>query len=224
MNILKMRRKNMIYNEFESRSLGRLKILAHIDNRALLEMQNDAPEKYIIATDFDLEDKSWGFGSYFESFQNALEEFSERVLSARNLKSSKQKITEELYDLSTKVSELAHSTDKVDVNEYLENQKEMEKLKYEFKQNTINDKKLQAHFRDDNPTDRFSDIRVAGTIIGGIDLRNLQRDLGNLDGEEEQFPYNEEQIKMIDRYIELEHRQEELDNEIETNMEEDLEL
>ena len=121
------------------------------------------------------------------------------------------------------MSEIAHSTDKVAVNEYLENQKEMEKLRYEFKQSTINDKKLQKHFKDDSPTDRFSDIKVAEAIIGGIDLKNFQRKLVNLDGKEEQFPYNEEQLKMIDRYIELEHRQEKLDNEIEENMEEDME-
>lgn len=213
----------MTYNEFETRSLGKLKILAHIDNRALLEKMYDTPEKYIIATNFNIETKSWDFGSYFESFQDALEEFTERVLSARNLQSSRQKIIEELYDLSSKVSEIAHNTDRVAVNEYLKNQKEMEKLRYEFKQSTINDKKLQEHFKDDKPTDRFSNIMVAGTIIGGIDLRNFQRELGNLDGKEEQFPYNEEQLKMIDRYIELEHRQEELDNEIEENMEEDME-
>lgn len=213
----------MTYNEFETRSLGKLKILAHIDNRALLEKMYDTPEKYIIATNFNIETKSWDFGSYFESFQDALEEFTERVLSARNLQSSRQKITEELYDLSSKVSEIAHNTDRVAVNEYLKNQKEMEKLRYDFKQSTINDKKLQEHFKDDKPTDRFSNIMVAGTIIGGIDLRNFQRELGNLDGKEEQFPYNEEQLKMIDRYMELEHRQEELDNEIEENMEEDME-
>ncbi len=209
----------MTYNEFETKSLGKLKILAHIDNRALLEKMYDTPEKYIIATNFDIETKSWDFGSYFQSFQDALEEFTERALSARNLQSSRQKITKELYDLSTKVSEIAHSTDKVAVNEYLENQKEMEKLRYEFKQSTINDKKLQEHFKDDSPTDRFSDIKVAEAIVGGIDLRNFQRELGNLDGKKEQFPYNEEQLKMIDRYIELEHRQEELDNECENDME-----
>lgn len=213
----------MTYNEFETRSLGKLKVLAHIDNRALLEKMYDTPEKYIIATNFNIATKSWDFGSYFESFQDALEEFTERVLSARNLQSSRQKVTEELYDLSTKVSEIAHSTDRVAVNEYLENQKEMEKLRYEFKQSTINDEKLQEHFKDDSPKDRYSDIKVAGAIIGGIDLRNFQRELGNLDGKEEEFPYNEEQLKMIDRYIELEHRQEELDNEIEDNMEEDME-
>lgn len=209
----------MQYNEFETKSLGKLKILAHIDNRALLEKMYNTPEKYIIATNFNIETKSWDFGSYFENFQDALEEFTERVLSNKHLKSSKQKITEELYDLSSRVTELAHQTDNVVVNEYLKNEKEMQTLKNEFKQSTLNDKKLLEHFKNDKPTDRFSDIMVAGTILGGIDLRNFQRELGNLDGEEEQFPYNEEQIKMIDRYIELEHRQEELDNDIENEME-----
>ena len=31
----------MTYNEFETKSLGKLKILAHIDNRALLEKMYD---------------------------------------------------------------------------------------------------------------------------------------------------------------------------------------
>ena len=210
----------MTYNEFETKSLGKLKILAHIDNRALLEKMYNTPEKYIIATNFNIETKSWDFGSYFENFQDALEEFTERVLSNKHLKSSKQKITEELYDLSIKVSELAHQTDNVFVNEYLKNEREMQSLRKEFKENTLSDKKLQEHFKDDKPTKRFSDIMVEGTILGGIDLRNFQRDLGNLNGEEEQFPYNEEQIKMIDRYIELEHRQEELENIVEDEMEE----
>lgn len=209
----------MQYNEFETKSLGKLKILAHIDNRALLEKMYNTPEKYIIATNFNIETKSWDFGSYFENFQDALEEFTERVLSNKHLKSSKQKITEELYDLSSRVTELAHQTDNVVVNEYLRNEKEMQTLRNEFKQNTLNDKKLLEHFKNDKPTDRFSDIKVASSILGGIDLRNFQRELGNLDGEEEQFPYNEEQIKMIDRYVELEHRQEELDNDIENEME-----
>ena len=208
----------MIYNEFETKALGKLKILAHIDNRALLEKMYDDPEKYIIATDFNIEEKTWIFGSYFNNFKNALEDFTERVLEARNLQSSRQKVTEELYDLSTKVSELAHSTDRVAVKEYLENQKEMEKLRNEFKQSTINDKRLQEHFKNDSPTDRFSDIVVAEAIIGGIDLRNFQRELGNLDGQEEENPYNQEQIKMIDKYVELEHRQEEIDNEIENEI------
>ena len=213
----------MTYNEIESKSLGRLKILAHIDNRALLERMNDVPDKYIIATNFNIEDKSWDFGSYYYSFQDVVEEFMERVLSDRNIKSSRQKTTEELYDLSTRVSEIAHKTDRVALNEFLENEKEMNRLKFEFKQNTINDKNLQEHFKNNNQVDRFSDIMVAGTILGGIELRNEQRKNNNLKGEKEEFPYTKEQVKMIERYYELERKQEELGNQIEENIEEDLE-
>ena len=83
----------MAYNEFETRALGKIKILAHIDNRALLEKMYDTPEKYIIAKDFNIKEKSWAFGSYYNNFQNALEEFTERVLGARNLQSTREKIT-----------------------------------------------------------------------------------------------------------------------------------
>lgn len=213
----------MTYNEIESKSLGNLKILAHIDNRALLERINDVPDKYIIATNFDIETKSWDFGSYYYSFQDAIEEFTERVLSNRNIKSSIQKTTEELYDLSSQISQMAHKTDRVALNEFLENEKEMNRLKFEFKQNTINDKKLQEHFKNNNQVDRFSDIMIAGTILGGIELRNEQRKNNNLKGKKEEFPYTEEQIKMIDRYYELERKQEKLSNQIEENIEEDLE-
>lgn len=78
----------MAYNEIETKSLGKIKILAHIDNRALLEKMYDTPEKYIIATNFDIATKSWDFGSYYYSFQDAIEEFTERVLANRNIKSS----------------------------------------------------------------------------------------------------------------------------------------
>ena len=109
-------------------------------------------------------------------------------------------------------------------NEYLENEKELESLRIEFKANTIKDKQLLEHFKDDNPPYRFTSILVAGTILGGIEMRNLQRDAGNLKGEKEKFPYTEEQIKMIDRYNELERRQEELEREYEQSEEEDMEM
>lgn len=214
----------MTYNEIESKSLGKLKILAHIDNKALLERMSNVPDKYIIATNFNIEEKSWDFGSYYYSFQDVIEEFMERVLNGRNIKTSQQKATEELYDLSTRISEIAHKTDKVALNEFLENEKEMNKLKIEFKQNTINDKKLQEHFKEHNEVDRFSNIMYAGTILGGIELRNKQVENGYLKGEREEFPYTPEQVKMIDRYCELERKQEELGNQIEENMEEDMEM
>ena len=73
------------YNEFEAGALGKLKILAHIDNKALLETMYDSSEKYIIATNFKLQEESWDFGSYYSDFHSALEEFTERVLGSRQV-------------------------------------------------------------------------------------------------------------------------------------------
>ena len=76
--------------------------------------------------------------------------------------------------------------------------KQMDKLREEFRINTISDSHLLEHFKDDDPKDRFSSIMVAGTILGGIQLRNIWRENGNLDGEKEVFPYNKKQVEMIE--------------------------
>ncbi len=80
---------------------------------------------------------------------------------------------------------------------------QMKKLREEFRENTITDKKLLEHFKDDNTKDRFSSIMVAGSILGGIQLRNIWRENGKLDDEKEEFPYNEKQIEMIHKYNRL---------------------
>ena len=104
----------MNYNEIESKSLGKLKILANIDNMALLERMNNISEEYIIATNFNIDDKAWDFGSYYYSFQDAIEEFTERVLSHKNLKSNIRKTTEVGYmGCRTRVLEIAHKIDRV---------------------------------------------------------------------------------------------------------------
>ena len=108
--------------------------------------------------------------------------------------------------------------------EYLENEKELESLRTEFKENTIKDKELLEHFKNDNPPYRFTNILVAGSILAGIEVRNIQREAVNLKGEKEEFPYTEEQTKMIDRYNELEKRQEDLEREYEQSEEEDMEM
>lgn len=82
--------------------------------------------------------------------------------------------------------------------------KQMKKLRYEFEQDTGADEKLIEHFQDDDSKDRFKSIMVAGTILGGIQLRNIWRENGKLDGEKEDFPYNEKQIEMIHKYNRLE--------------------
>lgn len=77
---------------------------------------------------------------------------------------------------------------------------QMQRLRIDFEKNTINDKKLVEIFKEDNTKGRFSSIMVAGTVLAGIELRNTWRDNGKLEGEKEIFPYNKEQIKMIDKY------------------------
>ena len=78
--------------------------------------------------------------------------------------------------------------------------KEMENLKKDFRENTSQDVELKKHFENDNLKDRYQSIMVAGTILAGIDVRNLQRENNNLDGEKEEYPYNKDQIRMIDLY------------------------
>ena len=62
---------------------------------------------------------------------------------------------------------------------------------------------------------------VAGTILAGIDVRNLQRENNNLDGEKEEYPYNKEQIRMIDLYSRFEKTLESAERYVELNYEED---
>ena len=102
--------------------------------------------------------------------------------------------------------------------------KQMKTLREEFRNNTISDEKLLDHFKDDNPKDRFSSIMVAGTILGGIQLRNIWRENGKLDGEKEKLPYNEKQIEMIDKYNRLEETLNKLEHYAEFIFEDEEEL
>lgn len=88
--------------------------------------------------------------------------------------------------------------------------KQMNKLRYEFEQDTGADEKLAEYFKNDDPKDRFKSIMVAGTILGGIQLRNIWRENGKLDDEKEEFPYNEKQIEMIHKYNRLEETMDKL--------------
>lgn len=60
---------------FETKSLGKLKILAFIGENALLEKIYNTPEKYIVASGFDMESKSWNYGSYYQELEDALKKF-----------------------------------------------------------------------------------------------------------------------------------------------------
>lgn len=96
---MSMRRNFMNSEEnlcFETKALGKLKILAYIGNNALLEKMYDTPEKYILASGFDIKEKRWNFGSYFTNLKDAFKEFAERaIIQINNI----EKINEQKKDL-----------------------------------------------------------------------------------------------------------------------------
>lgn len=220
---------------FSTRALGNLKILAYIDDYALIEKMYDTPEKYIIASGFDMESKSWNFGSYYTDFKEVLEDFTDKVLNSRGIKPSRKIVTDKLYELGMTMQELTRELDSNviprnivysenmsidDIKKFDEEiRNEMDKLRKDFEERTLKDPSLVEHFKNGNSKNSFSNIMVAGTILGGIDLRNSQREHNNLDGEIEKYPYSKEQIKMIDKYYSLQKRLDELEKYLETNIE-----
>ena len=102
--------------------------------------------------------------------------------------------------------------------------KQIKELREQFRKNTLSDEKLLEHFKNDDPKDRFSSIMVAGSILGGIQLRNICRENGNLDGEKEEFPYNEKQVEMIHKYNRLERTIDKLEYYAEFIFEDEEEL
>ena len=62
-------------------------------------------------------------------------------------------------------------------------------------------------------------LQLAGAKVAGIELRNLQRENNNLEGEIEKIPYTKEQEEMIDNYYRMERALETLDKYLEENYE-----
>lgn len=75
---------------FNLQSLGKLKILANIGDFALLEKMYDTPEKYIVATNFNIEEQNWDYGAYFTKFEDALNRFNDRVYASHYITSPKE--------------------------------------------------------------------------------------------------------------------------------------
>lgn len=91
----------------------------------------------------------------------------------------------------------------------------MTRLALRFKEVTKEDPKLLNFFDKDN---RFSNIEFAGTYLAGIDVRNKERESGNLDGKIEKSPYTKSQEKIIREYIELQKEFEKTEKEFENNI------
>lgn len=98
------------------------------------------------------------------------------------------------------------------------------KLSEEFKNITLKDDKLKEYFKNTSSEETYSSIMVASSILGGIDLRNLQRENGKIDGEKEIYPYTNEQIKMIDKYSRLQETVDIIEQYAEQNFSEEDEM
>lgn len=97
----------------------------------------------------------------------------------------------------------------------------MSELTKSFKEITKEDKNLLEYFKQDDPPYRFTSIMVAGTVIAGINLRNLQRKEKNLEGKLEKSPFSDEQEKMIDEYSNLRNELDALEREYEMDFDYD---
>ena len=60
-------------------------------------------------------------------------------------------------------------------------------------------------------------LLLASAKIGGITLRNLQRENNNLDGNIEEYPYTKEELEMIDKFGEITKKQEIIEEYVELN-------
>lgn len=95
----------------------------------------------------------------------------------------------------------------------------MSEVALRFRELTKEDPHLIEFF---NKGDRFSNISFAEAYLAEIDLRNMQREVGNLEGEIEKSPYSGEQEKLIDKYTKLEMEYENIERKIEENI--DMEI
>ena len=75
----------MYKNEIETKTLGRMKVLACIEDIALIERLCDTPEKYVVGVGFNKETDSWSYGIYHNKLTNALNSFNRTVSLKRNV-------------------------------------------------------------------------------------------------------------------------------------------
>lgn len=77
---------------------------------------------------------------------------------------------------------------------------------------------LSAKFKEETKKDeKEEDLLLASAKIGGIAVRNLQRKNNNLDGEYEEYPYSDKQIRIIDKYVDINRALEIMDTYTEQN-------
>lgn len=166
---------------------------------------------------YDEKEKGKLFNKLFMDLEFVYMQYDEQINVGKTRDIAYKLVKTDIETTSIKQREVEVRIKKQDINtrQKLEDayntiNEQMKILREEFRSSTISDEELLEHFKDDNLKDRFSSIMVAGSILGGIQLRNIWRENGKLDSEKEVFPYNAEQIKMIDKYNRLQETMDKL--------------
>ena len=66
--------------EFETNTLGKLRMLGRYINTVLLEKIDCDYENYIVASGFDDNTNTWANGTYLNTYKSALREFKSRIV------------------------------------------------------------------------------------------------------------------------------------------------
>lgn len=75
----------MYNNEIETRSLGKMRVMANIEDVILVERLCDTPEKYVVGVGFNKETDSWSYGIYHNDLTRALNSFNRTLAIKRNV-------------------------------------------------------------------------------------------------------------------------------------------
>jgi len=197
----------------------------------LTDLLEDATGKTVFC--YDKKEQGYRFNKLFADLKYSFDRYDEFIKSGCSKDIAFEKTKEESsstprmlknYIVILEDGKYLYNSEMQDCFQYLT--EEMKKLENDFKNSTSKDTKLQKYFENDIPSDRYKNIRIAGAILGGIDLRNLQRENNNLDGEIEEYPYSEEQIKMIDLYTKFENTMKKAEEYMSKNceQEDDMEM
>lgn len=197
----------------------------------ITDLLEDATGKTVFF--YDKKEQGYRFNKLFVDLKFSFDTYNEFIKCGNSKEIAFKKLKFELENTPLKLREVIVDlgSDKYIYRSEIESyykylNDEMEKLRNDFREDTSKDEKLLKYFENDNPKNRFQSIRVAGTILGGIDLRNLQRENNNLTGAKEKYPYNEKQLKMIDLFNRLENTMEKVEQYVELNydQENDIEM
>lgn len=186
----------------------------------IAELLPDAMERGLIFC-YEKKEKGYIYNKPFTDLEFAYYTYDKYVKESESKDIAFERLVSEIQNTSLhqrncEVSLIQNDfANKGDLERYYKSfETEMNKLREDFKRNVSNDKKLVEHFKNNNS---FTSIMVAGTILGGIDLRNMQRENDKLNGKMEKYPYNAEQIQMIDKYNRLQDTIDKIERFVELN-------